>query len=127
MATYYLKADDKQSLYEALEAANLATRDYDLSDADNQRPPELAPEEEWSPSGTYRWRLLTPTLDEIGILCEPTGTTLTDDDGHEYPETQEIAGYHANLQANLDAAQKAALPIMQPAPNNPVRKWAGDE
>jgi len=127
VATYYLKADDKQSLYEALEAANLATRDYDLTDANNQRPTDLAPEDEWTPSGAYKWRLLTPTLDEIGVLTEPTGTMLVDDDGHEYPETQQKAGYHANLQANLNTEQKAVLPIMRPAPKNPVRKWAGEE
>lgn len=127
MATYYLKATDEQALWEALEAAGLAVKDYDPEDEANQRPDDLEPDAEWSPSGAYKWRSLEPMLDIIGTIYEPTGETLTGEDGVEYPEMAAIEGYHANLRTGLSAAQKAALPIMTKTPKNPVRKWAGDE
>jgi hypothetical protein len=127
MATYYLKATDEQALWTALEAANLAVKDYDPEDEANQRPDDLDPETEWSPSGAYEWRSLEPMLDIIGTIYAQTGNMLTDDDGNEYPETEAMDGYHANLRAGLNAEQKAALPIMTKTPKNPVRKWAGDE
>jgi hypothetical protein len=128
MATYYLKATDEQALWTALEAADLAVKDYDPEDPLNSRPDDLSMEEEWSgPSGAYEWRSLEPMLDIIGTIYQPTGETLTDDDGNEFPEMAAIEGYHANLRAGLSAAQQAALPIMTKTPKNPVRKWAGDE
>jgi hypothetical protein len=127
MATYYLKATDEQALWTALEAADLAVKDYDPEDEANQPPADLALDVEWSPSGAYEWRSLEPMLDIIGTIYVETGNMLTDDDGNEYPEMEAVEGYHANLRTGLDAAQKAALPIMQKTPKNPVRKWAGDE
>jgi hypothetical protein len=127
MATYYLKATDEQALWTALEAADLAVKDYDPEDDANQRPDDLDPETDWSPSGAYEWRSLEPMLDIIGTIYVETGNMVTDEDGNEYPEMEAVEGYHANLRTGLDAAQKAALPIMQKTPKNPVRKWAGDE
>ena len=128
MATYYLKATDEQALWTALEAADLAVKDYDPEDEANQRPADLDPETEWDgPSGAYEWRSLEPMLDIIGTIYVETGNMLTGEDDTEYPEMEAVEGYHANLRTGLDAAQKAALPIMQKTPKNPVRKWAGDE
>jgi hypothetical protein len=127
MATYYLKATDEQALWTALEAADLAVKEYDPEDEANQPPADLAIDAEWSPSGAYEWRSLERMLDIIGAIYEPTGQTLTDDDGNEYPEMTSIEGYHANLRASLSSDQRAALPIMQKTPKKPVRKWAGDE
>jgi len=127
MATYYLKATDEQSLWAALEAADLAVKDYDPEDEANQPPADLALDVEWSPSGAYEWRSLNNMLDIIGTIYEPTGNMLTGEDGTEYPEMATIDGYHANLRASLSSDQRAALPIMEKTPKNPVRKWAGDE
>ena len=127
MATYYLKATDEQALWTALEAADLAVKDYDPEDEANQRPDDLDPETDWSPSGAYEWRSLEPMLDIIGTIYVETGNMLTGEDDTEYPETEAVEGYHANLRTGLSAAQKAALPIMTKTPKNPVRKWAGDE
>jgi hypothetical protein len=127
MATYYLKATDAQALWTALEAANLAVKDYDPDDPLNSRPDDLDMEEEWDgPTGAYEWRSLSNMLDIIGTMYRETGTMLTTDDGMEYPEMEAIDGYHANLREILTAEQEAALPTVA-APATPYRKWAGDQ
>ena len=126
MATYYLKATDEQALWTALEAADLAVKDYDPEDPLNSRPADLEMEEEWAgPSGAYEWRSLSNMLDIIGTMYRETGNMLTTDDGMEYPETEAIDGYHANLREELTAEKEAALPTVD-APATPYRKWAGD-
>ena len=126
MATYYLKATDEQALWTALEAADLAVKDYDPEDPLNSRPDDLGIEEDWDgPSGAYEWRSLSNMLDIIGTMYRETGNMLTTDDGMEYSETEAIDGYHANLREVLTDAQEAALPTVT-APATPQRKWAGD-
>lgn len=126
MATYYLKATDEQALWTALEAANLAVKDYDPDDPLNSRPDDLGMDEEWSgPTGAYEWRSLSNMLDVIGTMYRETGNMLTTDDGMEYPETEAMDGFHANLRENLTAEQEAALPTIA-APATPYRIWAGD-
>ena len=127
MATYYLKATDEQALWTALEAADLAVKDYDPEDPLNSRPADLDMDAEWAgPSGAYEWRSLSNMLDIIGIMYRETGNMLTTDDGMEYPEMEAIDGYHANLREELTDEQVAALPTVD-APATPYRKWAGDE
>jgi hypothetical protein len=126
MATYYLKATDEQALWEAMETAGLAYKDYDPEDPLNSRPADLDMDAEWDgPSGAYEWRSETPMLDIIGTMYRATGTMLTTEDGMEYPEMEAIDGYHANLREELTAEQEAALPTVD-APATPYRKWAGD-
>ena len=126
MATYYLKATDEQALWTALEAANLAVKDYDPEDPLNSRPDDLGMDEEWAgPTGAYEWRSLSNMLDIIGTMYRETGNMLTTEDGMEYPETEAISGYHANLREVLTTAQESELPTVT-APATPYRKWAGD-
>lgn len=126
MATYYLKSTNEQSLWTALEAADLAVKDYDLEDPLNSRPDDLKIDAEWDgPSGAYEWRSLSNMLDIIGIMYRETGNTLTTEDGIEYPETETVSGYHANLREDLTAEQEAELPTVT-TPTTPYRKWAGD-
>jgi len=125
MQTYYLKATSEQALWDALEAAEVVKKIYDSTDPDNQRPSDLDPEADWSPTGTFTWE--TPNmLDIIGTMYTATGTMLTDSDGMEYAEMEAVDGYHANLREELTAEQEAALPTVD-APATPYRKWAGDE
>ena len=127
MATYYLKATDEQALWTALEAADLAVKDYDPEDPLNSRPADLDMDAEWDgPSGAYEWMADTPMLDIIGTMYRETGTMLTDGEGMEYPEMEAIDGYHANLREELTDEQVALLPTVD-APATPYRKWAGDE
>lgn len=124
MQTYYLKAADEQSLWEALEAAGLAHKQYDTEDPLNVAPEDA--DEAWEPTGAYDWIADTPMLDIIGTIYQPTGETLTDAEGMEYPEMAPVSGYHANLREDLTDEQQAALPTIA-APATPMRKWAGDE
>ena len=125
MKTYYLKAVDEQSLWEALEAADLAHKQYDPTDPLNQ-PPSETTEEAWEPTGAYDWVQDAEMLDVIGTIYTKTGNMLTDAEGFEYPEMVAQEGYHANLRAELTDEQAAALPTIT-APTTPMRKWAGDE
>ena len=36
-------------------------------------------------------------IDVVGVLHEPTGVTLTDDEGMEYPEMAALDGWHINI------------------------------
>jgi len=127
MTTYYLKATSEAALWEALEAASLAHKEYDHTDALNSRPDDLDMDAEWDgPSGAYEWIADTPMLDIIGTMYSATGNMLTTDDGMEYPEMEAVDGYHANLREELTDEQVALLPTID-APTVPYRKWAGDE
>ena len=123
MQTYYLKAVDEQSLWEALEAAGLAHKQYDTEDPLNVAPED--DDETWEPTGAYEWIADTPMLDIIGTIHFKTDNMLTDPEGFEYPEMEALDGYHANLRADLTDEQAAALPTI-PAPTTPYRIWAGD-
>ena len=117
---YYLKATDEQALWEALETADLAVRDYDLEDPLNVAPEE--PDESWVQSGAYTWRFTGQALDMIGTIYTPTGNTLTDSDGNDYPEMQAVSGFHANMKA---PSGLTGLPTVD-EPATPYRKWAGE-
>jgi hypothetical protein len=119
---YYLKTTDEAALWTALETANLAVKDYDPEDALNVRPDDLELDTEWSPSGAFDWSFTGEALDIIGTIYAPTGNTLTDDEGMEYPEMQASDGYHANMKAD-DGIE--GLPTID-APATPYRKWAGE-
>lgn len=68
-------------------------------------------------------------VDEVGTIYAPTGNTLTDDEGNEYPEIAPVQGYHLNLRKMRDEAdsiittlEDANLTIDPPA--TPHRKFA---
>ena len=116
----YLRSDTRESIFEALVAADLATKVYE--DHPDNTPPEDAPED-WAPSGPYDYRFTaTGSLDDIGTIYRPTGTMLTDDEGIEYPEMAPIDGYHINLALRPDV-DVSGLPVIA-EPTAPYRKWS---
>jgi len=142
MTTYYLKATSEAALWEALEAASLAHKEYDREDPLNVAPDDHDPMgPAFVMTGAYEWIADTPMLDIIGTMYRETGTMLTTDDGMEYPEMEAVDGYHANLRSETKAVhqddgiieqvpditdeQVALLPTID-APTVPYRKWAGD-
>ena len=126
MQTYYLRATTESALWTALGEAGLAHKVYNPDDPLNVAPADLGYEETWDgPSGAYEWASDTQMLDVIGPIYVKTGKVLTDAGGMEYPETQAVEGYHANLREELTDAQVAALPTVA-APTTPYRIWAGD-
>ena len=67
---YYLKATDEQNLWEALETANLAKREYDMKDENNIPPEDYDYEQgEFVKTGAYDWVALCE-LDIIGTIYQ---------------------------------------------------------
>ena len=65
-------------------------------------------------------------IDVVGVLHEPTGNTLTDDDGMEYPEMAAVDGWHVNIRLSSDAMRDAveALDVSHGVtPDTPKRMW----
>src|SRR5210317_51426 len=120
---YYLKTNTEQEMWEALETANLAKKEYDMEDALNIQPEDYDYETngEFVKTGAYDWVALCQ-LDMIGTIYQESGTMLTDDEGNEYPEMIAIDGFHANIKTDKVVT---GLPTID-APTTPYRKWLGD-
>lgn len=43
---------------------------------------------------------LWPNTDVVGVIYQPTGATLTNDEGIEYPEMHPTDGFHVNIAAD---------------------------
>lgn len=63
----------------------------------------------------------THSLDPIGVIYQPTGNMLTDENGVEYSEMAAIAGYHINFLGDLPAIPSAYIVH----PTTPARIFAG--
>jgi hypothetical protein len=66
-------------------------------------------------------------IDIVGVIYEPTGVMLTDDEGNEYPETAPLDGGHVNLRLLNDTMKAEAAAVNAQygvEPENPVRVWA---
>jgi hypothetical protein len=65
-------------------------------------------------------------IDVVGVLHEPTGNTLTDDDGMEYPEMQALDGWHVNIRLVGDEVREAVEALDTShgvTPSAPQRIW----
>lgn len=78
-------------------------------------------------------------FDIVGTIHEPTGNTLTDTEGFEYPEMAAVDGWHVNLRIrggipNKDAEDPEAVNTLRDdvealdathgvTPNSPSRVW----
>jgi len=66
------------------------------------------------------------SIDIVGTLHEPTGNTLTDDDGMEYPEMQAMTGWHVNIRLVGDAVRETVETLDTSygvTPETPMRVW----
>ena len=66
------------------------------------------------------------SIDVVGTLHEPTGNTLTDDDGMEYPEMQAMTGWHVNIRLVGDAVRETVEALDTSygvTPDAPQRVW----
>ena len=65
-------------------------------------------------------------IDIVGVIHKPTGNTLTDDAGFEYPETTPLDGWHINFRLVGDA-RRADVEALDAAygvtPSSPSRVW----
>ena len=65
-------------------------------------------------------------IDVVGVLQEPTGTMLTDDEGNDYPETAPVSGWHVNVRLVGDAMRETVEALDAShgvTPNSPSRVW----
>ena len=63
----------------------------------------------------------------VGTIYKPTGNTLTDADGNEYPEMAPLDGWHINIRIVGDAMRDEVEAIDAThgvIPQQPVRVWA---
>ena len=63
-------------------------------------------------------------IDLVGVIYKPTGNTLTDDEGNEYPETAPIDGWHVNVRLVGDGRREdveAIDAVYGVVPNSPSR------
>lgn len=106
---WFVKADSRDALLTALDGTDIVGEDEDGN------------------------KVLHSTkaigVDEVGTIYAPTGNTLTDDDGNDYPETEAVTGYHLNLRKMRDEAdsiikklEDAKLTI--DVPSTPYRKFS---
>tara|TARA_B110000902_G_scaffold113085_1_gene133367 strand:- start:126 stop:458 length:333 start_codon:yes stop_codon:yes gene_type:complete len=66
------------------------------------------------------------SIDVVGVLQEPTGVTITNDEGMEYPEMAAVDGWHVNIRLSSDAMRDAveALDVSHGVtPDAPKRVW----
>lgn len=106
---WFVKADSRDALLTALDGTDIVGEDEDGN------------------------KVLHSTkaigVDEVGTIYAPTGNTLTDDEGNEYPEIAPVQGYHLNLRKMRDEAD-SIITILEDAdltidpPATPTRKFA---
>jgi hypothetical protein len=108
MNDYLLRATDEAALWAALLAAGVVAEQSDVTGTLVKLPTGGA------------------ALDVIGLIYQPTGVTLSDQDGLPYPEMAPVPGFHANLrtEAPLADEQLDQLPLVTPSPATPYRVWA---
>ena len=68
----------------------------------------------------FESRAKYPNTDIIGVIYRPTGNTLTDDEGNEYPEQEAIDGFHVNVRAEAPIEELESFRVY---PNAPARTW----
>ena len=65
-------------------------------------------------------------IDVVGLIHEPTGTMLTDDEGNEYPEIAPVDGWHVNIRLVGDTMRETVEALDAThgvTPNSPSRVW----
>ena len=66
------------------------------------------------------------SIDAVGVLQEPTGNALTDDNGMEYPEIVALDGWHINIRL-LNEVMRGAVEALDVShgvtPDAPKRVW----
>ena len=104
MNTYYLKAQDIDSLWQGLIDKELAET---TSDGDN----------------VFVGYSEDDRLFFVGEIRVPTGNMITNEDGVELPELQLVDGYHANLilENNVVDFSNTAIEVLEV--DNPVMKF----
>ena len=103
---WYLKVADRAALITALKGPSESRNTYDddgnVTGSETVYPHSIISQDE-DDNDVIRATAWV-RVDEIGAIYAPTGKTLTDDEGSEYPEMAAVPGYHANLRKLSDKA-----------------------
>ena len=65
-------------------------------------------------------------IDVVGTIHEPTGVTLTDSEGMDYPEMAAVDGWHINIRLVGDTMRETVEALDAThgvTPNSPSRVW----
>lgn len=106
MKQFFLKFDNEAQAKEAL-AAYVSNNQW-LDEA---------------PVGSWITASKDHALDVIGTVYAPTGETLVDSEGIEYPEMAPIEGFHVNLM--VQKLPKALKTYAAKRKDNPYRLFSG--
>ena len=103
---WYIRVSDRAALMTALKGPSEARDTYDddgnISGSETVYPHGIITQDD--DDNDFIMATNWVRVDDIGAIYAPTGKTLTDDDGNEYPEMAAVAGYHANLRKLTDKA-----------------------
>lgn len=129
MIDYYLKFADEAEMASALAA--FYKQDTHIETAEDGTETTVVDGDPYLVMQTADY-----ALDIVGTIYKPTGKTLTDADGMEYPEQAAIDGWHVNLRLTRDiaAAEDGEGPTLRDAvealnaaygtaPVTPARVW----
>jgi hypothetical protein len=65
-------------------------------------------------------------IDIVGVIHEPTGVTMTDSEGMDYPEMAAVDGWHVNVRLVGDVMRETVEALDATygvTPNSPSRVW----
>ena len=117
---FYLKLNSEADMPTALAA--FYTQDYStIVDPDTGEESTQIEGDPYLVSGSADY-----AIDVVGVLQEPTGVTLSDDEGFEYPEMAALDGWHVNIRLSSSVCRGAveALDIAHGVtPSAPKRVW----
>ena len=120
MTDFYLKLDAEASMPSVLSA--FYKQDYStIVDPETGVESTQIEGEPYLVSSTADY-----AIDVVGVLHEATGSTLTDDDGVEYPEMAAVDGWHVNIRLSSETMRDAveALDVSHGVtPDTPKRMW----
>ena len=128
---WYLKVSDRAALITALkgpgETRDTFDDDGNVSGSETVYPHSIITQDE--DENNVIMATSWVRVDDIGVIYEPTGKTLTDDEGNSYPEMAAVAGYHANLRKLSDKADTLIQHLEDgghtiTAPATPARRFA---
>lgn len=133
MKDYYLKFPDEYTGLTALSDFSTGQlEEYDTI-TENLYENEDDPEEV---TGTQEVTREVPVLnkfthehaiDIVGVIYQPTGVMITDEEGFEYPETAAVDGYHVNIRSlsgEVNELIESKLSDYIVTPVTPNRVWA---
>jgi len=125
----YLMTSTEEETWLALEAAGLASREYDPDDPDNQPPTDPMEAENFVASGAFTWVFdeSQGANDMFGTIYVKTGETIPGEDGPVAVIEPLDNNFYTNLALFNDQFDTSSLPVVTPSPTTPYQKFAGQD